>query len=401
MDARDLANEKAASQRGRRPWYRNVGAAATVALAGALAAGALAAPVAGAATAHAKAKGKPKATANVYASVEKQLSGLEKPPSGVSLLETGSTLLYPLISAWAAHYPATHVTTAGTGSGTGIADALNGTVQLGASDAYLPISDPSNLLDIPLDVSAQQVDYNLPGVKGHLKLNAAVLNGMYNGTITKWNDPAIAALNKGVSLPATTVVPLHRSDGSGDTFMFTSFLDFQDPSSWVASSGGPNTSIHFPSVPTALAEQGNGGMLAGCEKTTGCVAYIGISYLRSALKAGLGDAQLENGSGKYVLPTPGAISSEVASFQHIPSTGAISLVNSKNAKFGYPIVNFEYAIVNANQSSSTTAQAIRAFLAWGMDPRNGSSSTYLTPIYFHPLAPGAMQIALNLLKKIQ
>ncbi len=376
---------------------------ATAAAAGALAVSALAAPFAGAAATHKAAPHKKAAASGAnYTAVEKQLSALEKPPSGVSLLETGSTLLYPLISAWAQHYSATKVTTAGTGSGTGIADALSGTVQIGASDAYLPPTDPSNLLNIPLDVSAQQIDYNLKGLGGktHLHLNAAVLNGMYTGQITSWNDPAIAKLNPGVKLPNEKVIPLHRLDGSGDTFMFSSFLAAQDSKSFVASGGGPGTSIKWPSVSTALGEEGNGGMLAACEKTPGCVAYIGISYLRSALKNGLGDAALENGAGNYVLPTPTNIESEVSSYHKIPLNGAISLINSKSVSYGYPIVNFEYAIVNANQSSATTANAIKAFLAWGMDPRNGSAQSFLTPIYFHPLAPGAMQIAVNLLKKI-
>jgi phosphate transport system substrate-binding protein len=353
-------------------------------------------------TSHAK-SAKVSAGQPSYASVEKELSALEHPPAGVSLQETGSTLLYPLISAWAHSYRATKVTTAGTGSGTGIADATSGTVQIGASDAYLPPSAPKTLLNIPLDVSAQQIDYNLPGLGGktHLQLNGTVLNDIYDGTITTWNAPAIRKLNPGIKLPNERIVPLHRSDGSGDTFLFSTYLSKQDPSGWVNAHGGPGTTVSWPSVPTALAEQGNGGMLAGCEKTPGCIAYIGISYLRSALKAGLGDARLENGSGNYVLPTPANIESEVASFHNIPSSAAISLIDSKSARYGYPIVNFEYAIVSQNQPSATVAQAIRAFLAWGMDPRHGSSTAFLSPIYFHPLAPGAMQIAVNLLKKVQ
>ncbi len=385
------------------PLRARVGALATAAAVGTLALGAITAPLAGAAGVHKAAghKRAPSSGAN-YTAVEKQLSALERPPSGVSLLETGSTLLYPLISDWAAHYSATKVTTAGTGSGTGISDALAGTVQIGASDAYLPPTDPKSLLDIPLDVSAQQIDYNLKGLGGktHLHLNADVINQMFTGQITSWNDPAIAKLNPGVKLPNEKVIPIHRTDGSGDTFMFSSYLDFQDPSSFVAAEGGPGTTIKWPSISSALAYEGNGGVLAGCERTPGCVAYIGISYLRSALKAGLGDAALENGSGSYVLPTPGNIETEVGSYHKLPASGAISLIDSKTVKYGYPIVNFEYAIVNENQSSQATAQAIKAFLAWGMDPRNGSSPKYLTPIYFHPLAPGAMQIAVNLLKQI-
>ncbi len=370
--------------------------------AGRLALAALAGSLSIAATAGAAAAKKP-AGKDSYAALYPRLDKLEKGAgSGVSLLETGSTLLYPVISEWATQYHASKVTTAGTGSGTGIADALSGTVQIGASDAYLPASAPSNMLNIPLAVSAQQIDYNLPGLAGktHLHLSAQVINDMFDGTITKWNDSAIAALNPGVKLPSTSVVPIHRADGSGDTFMFTSYLAFQDPNSWVPSHGGPNTSVTWPSVPNALAEHGNGAMVFACKQTPGCIAYIGISWLRQALKFGLGDAALLNGSGNYVLPTPGNIESEVASYRKIPASGAISLINSKSVKYGYPIVNFEYAIINTKQPSSSTANAIKAFLAWGMDPRHGSTAKNLAKFYFHPLAPGAMQIAINLLNKI-
>ena len=147
--------------------------------------------------------------------------------SPASISETGSTLLYPLMRAWAAAYhqqvPAVTVSTAATGSGAGIAAASKGTADIGTSDAYLSSGDlvenPA-LLNIPLAISAQQVDYNLPGVGAgtHVRLDGQVLALMYQGTITSWNDPAIAALNAGVRLPAVRVVPVHRSDSSGDTF---------------------------------------------------------------------------------------------------------------------------------------------------------------------------------------
>lgn len=352
-----------------------------------------------------KKKASPASSANPYAAVEKQLTALEKGPSGVSLLETGSTLLYPVISTWAAHYSSAHVTTAGTGSGTGISDALNGTVQIGASDAYLNPTQlqSSGLVNIPVSISAQQIDYNIPGLaKGtHLKLDGTVINNIYDGSITSWNDSAIAKLNPGVKLPNVKIVPFHRSDGSGDTFLFTTYLAYQDSGSWVPAAGGPNTSVHWPTNANAEAELGNGGMVAGCEQTPGCLAYIGISWLRTAVAHGLGYAELLNGSGNYVLPTNVNIQSEVSSFKKVPTNAALALINSHTVKYGYPIVNFEYAIVNTKQSSSSTAAAIRAFLAWGMDPRYGSTTATLSPFYFHALSPSSMQIAVNLLKQVQ
>jgi phosphate transport system substrate-binding protein len=339
--------------------------------------------------------------------LQKSLQTIEAaaPSSPVTLTETGSSLFYPLFSTWAQSYTNknTSIQTASTGSGAGQSGALAGTVNIGASDAYLPASDPATLLNVPVVVSAQQIDYNLPGLpKGtHLKLSAHVLAAIYNGSVSKWNDPAITKLNKGVNIPATPIVTVHRSDSSGDTFLFASYLAYGDPTSFVATSGGPNTTVNWPNVSGALAAKGNTGMLSVCESTPGCIAYIGVSYLRSAIKAGLGVAQLQNGAGNFVQLTPKNIENEIASYKKIPTNGTISLVYSKTAKFGYPIVNFEYAIVQQNQTSSTTAAAIKALLAWGMDPKGGSSTKYLAPVDFQPLPANALAVAVNLLKSIQ
>ncbi|MBS9534904.1 extracellular solute-binding protein, partial [Mycobacterium sp. M1] len=142
--------------------------------------------------------------------------------AAVSLAETGSTLLYSLFSEWGPayqqQYPNVTISTADSGSGAGIAQVAAGAVDIGASDAYLSegdVKEHPGLVNIALAISAQQVSYNLPGLTGDLKLNGTVLAGMYRGDIKTWNDPQVAALNPGVTLPATAVVPLHRSDGSG------------------------------------------------------------------------------------------------------------------------------------------------------------------------------------------
>jgi phosphate transport system substrate-binding protein len=339
------------------------------------------------------------------ASLEKQLTSLETPPSStVSLTEAGSSLFYPLFASWALKYPhasSIPLQASAGGSGKGVSGAIGGTINIGASDAYLPASD-TTVINIPEVVSAQQVNYNLPGLsqKVHLKLSATVLNNIYAGQITNWDDPAIAKLNKGVKIPSHTIVPIHRSDSSGDTFIFTSYLSAGDPGGFMTALGGPQTLITWPNPAGALAESGNTGMLQTCQVTPGCIAYIGVSYLNSSAVAGLGEAQLQNGKGNFELPTAATINAEVASFKQIPTNGALSMVYSKSAPTGYPIVNFEYAIVLKSQPSATTAQAIQAFLAWGMDPRGGASSSTLYPVHFQPLAPNAMAVAINLIKSI-
>jgi phosphate transport system substrate-binding protein len=311
-----------------------------------------------------------------------------------SLTETGSTLLFPLMGSWATDYqklytpsggtPTVTITTGGTGSGTGITEAATGTVNIGASDAYLSDAQKSQtpgLMNIALAISAQQVNYNVPGVK-KLNLDADVLAKIYTGKITNWNDPAIKALNKTASLPNLKIVTLHRAESSGDTFLFTSYLNAQDPSGWGSSN--VNTTISWPSVSGSLAETGNSGMVAGCQANKGCIAYIGISYLAKTQAAGLGEAYLKNASGKFLQPTPSSIKAGAAAFtSKTPANETISMINGPAAT-GYPIINYEYAIVNTKQSDGAQAQDIRAFLHWIVH-EGQDATTYLDPVEFQPL----------------
>jgi phosphate transport system substrate-binding protein len=311
-----------------------------------------------------------------------------KPASAtVSLSETGSTLLFPLVSAWATEYQSAYkqvtITTGGTGSGTGITDASTGTVDIGASDAYLSTADKQKyptLLNIPLAISAQQINYNVPGVK-NLKLDGAVLAGIYTGKITTWNAPQIKALNPGVPLPSLKIVPLRRLDSSGDSFLFTSYMNAQSPSTWGASNVG--TTVSWPSVPGELSETGNGGMVSGCAVTKGCIAYIGISYLSKTQAAGLGQAMLKNAAGRYLSPVSSTISAAAAAqTSKTPPDETLSLIDGPGAN-SYPIINYEYAIVNTKQANGTTAEDMRAFLHWAV--HSGQSMSYLSAVNFQPL----------------
>jgi len=324
------------------------------------------------------------------ASVKLPKSGVET-PSGGTVSETGSTLLYPLFNLWAGgyntKYPSVTIQTAATGSGTGISEAENGTIEIGASDAYLSptvVSSNPDLKNIPLAISAQVAAYNVPGVTAHLKLSGKVLSEIYQGQITKWNDSAIASANPGVTLPNIPIVALHRSDSSGDTFIFTQYLSKADPSGWGAKVGY-NTTVPWPAAPGALGENGNSGMVSGCKATPGCIAYIGISYLTQTLQAGLAYSALGNGKGQYVVPTQTSIAAEAAGFvKKTPANGTISLIYG-NINNGYPIVNYEYAIVSTHQSSTSTAKNIRSVLEWAINSKYGNSSSYLSQVNFQPL----------------
>jgi phosphate transport system substrate-binding protein len=326
-------------------------------------------------------------------------------PGRQTLSETGSTLLYQLMRYWVTAYQGQYqnvsITTGGTGSGKGISAASAGAVNIGASDAYLSSGDlvqNPTLLNIPLAISAQQVNYHVPGLSQgvHLKLNGSVLAQMYEGKITAWNDPAIRRLNPGVALPGTPVVPLHRSDPSGDTFLFSSYLSTQSP--YWDSTYGYGTTVAWPNVPLSAAAKGNDGMVAACKNTVGCVAYIGISFENEAQNDGLGEAQLANTLGQWELPSSASIGTAVASFvSFTPTSETISMVDGP-ASGGYPIVNYEYAIVSANQRSAATARDIKAFLHWIIT--TGNSEQFLGKVQFQPLPPSIVQLCYAQIAKI-
>ncbi len=343
------------------------------------------------------------ATPNITQTVAKHKKkkpkvNLDVPPKATeNISETGSTLLYPLFQAWASAYHAGYsnitITPQGTGSGTGIAQAEAGAVEIGASDAYLSKSVKQQypgLLNIALAISAQQVNYNIPGLSPnvHLKLTGKVLSAIYRGQITNWDDPQITALNPGVKIPSTNIVALHRSDGSGDTFIYTQYLTFSDPSGW-GNSINYGTTVAWPGISNSLGENGNGGMVTGCAATPGCVAYIGISYLKETQAAHLGEAMLQNKSGNFELPNPKTIGAESAAVINLtPPTENLSLIYD-SASSGYPIINYEYAIVQTKQRSATVAATVRAILYWAIDAKHGGSIPYfLDKVGFEPLPPG-------------
>lgn len=318
----------------------------------------------------------------------------------VTVLETGSTLIFPLFKTWVAAYakvdPNLRMTVGATGSGAGIAQAIANHVQIGTSDAYMSDNQKMahpNILNIPLAISAQTVDANLPELRSTpLKLSGPVLAGIYSGTIREWDAAPIAALNHGVHLPHRAIVPVHRADASGDTFIFTQLLTFttcasgdsDDPSchgSW-ANTIGYDTSVHWPSVSGALTAVGNQGMVQTIARTPYSVGYLGASFEDDANKAGLITAMLENQDGKFLLPTPATVTAAAASLTpRTPADERLTLVFAPGAD-SYPLINYEYAIVSSKQPNPQVASAISNFLLWCISPQNGSAASFLDPVHF-------------------
>ena len=253
------------------------------------------------------------------------------------------------------------------------------------------------LMNIPLAISAQEIAYNVPGVSGNLKLDGPTLAQIYQGKITNWDASQIKALNPGVTLPNLPIVTVHRSDSSGDTFLFSSYLSASDPSGWTIP---PGTTVSWPNVTGAVPAMGNGGMVQACQKNTGCIAYIGVSYLGQVTAAKLGYAQLKNKAGNYELPTQTAISAAAAQFaDSTPASGAVSMIFG-SASDGYPIVNYEYAIVPAKQPSALAAQAVKAVLAWAIDPTGGNASTFLDKVNFVTLPTKVVSLSAKLISNV-
>ncbi|MEW6560040.1 MAG: phosphate ABC transporter substrate-binding protein PstS [Pseudomonadota bacterium] len=335
------------------------------------------------------------------------LFALPAQASQITLLETGSTLLYPLFNLWVPDYTKAHpdvkITTQGTGSGTGIAEAISGVAQIGASDAYMAdaqIKQNPNIVNIPLAISAQTINYNVPGLNNkHLKLDGPVLAGIYDGSIKNWDDAAIKALNPGVKLPNHTIVPIHRTDGSGDTFIFSQYLSFSTPK-WNDSVGF-GTSISWPAVQGGVGANGNPGMVQACQQTPYSVAYIGVSFHKEIAKAGLGTAMIKNKAGHFLLPTAKTVSAAASGLiAKTPADERLSLVFSDGAD-SYPIINYEYAIVNTKQANPETAKAIRDFLGWAVETKGGNAAKYLEQVRFIALPARIQELSKAQIAKIQ
>ncbi|MFC5863750.1 phosphate ABC transporter substrate-binding protein PstS [Acidicapsa dinghuensis] len=312
--------------------------------------------------------------------------------TGTTIAETGSTLIYPLFRAWIDAYakvdPAVHMTAGATGSGAGIAQAIAKQVQIGTSDAYMSDNEAManpQILNIPIAISAQTVQVNLPELRGReLKLSGPVLAGIYSGAIREWNANPIAELNPGVSLPRHAIVPVRRAESSGDTFIFTQFLSFsaEDTHNSWGNTVGYGTTANWPSVSGELTATGNQGMVQTVARTPYAVGYVGGSFQDDAAKAGLITAMLENQDGKFLLPTPATVTAAAAELTpRTPADERLTLVFAPGVN-SYPLINYEYAMVAEQQSNQQSAQAIANFLLWCISPQGGSADTLLKPVHF-------------------
>jgi phosphate transport system substrate-binding protein len=280
------------------------------------------------------------------------------------LVGAGSTLVAPLVAQWSSDYAkkaGVTVTYGAIGSGGGIAQISARTVDFGASDAPLTSDQASSCKDcvqVPWALGATLASYNLEGAPAKLKLSGPVLADIFLGKITHWDDPAIAQLNPGAKLPATTITPVYRSDGSGDTYAFSDYLSKVSPE-WKAKLG-VSTQVSFPK---GIGGKGNDGVAAVLGRTNGGIGYLGISYV---FGNNLQYALIRNEAGNYPVPGPDTITAAAGSVGTIPPDNAISITNPPaSAPDAYPISTFTYVIF---PTTSSKAKTLRDFVTYAIGP---------------------------------
>jgi phosphate transport system substrate-binding protein len=337
-------------------------------------------------------------SAVAFALILTTLAGARVQAGEVTLVEKGSTLLFPLLNIWVANYTKTHpgvkITTDATGSEDGVRKAVSGQAQIGASDVFMSdkeVRQYPQILNIPLCISAQMINYNLPGLNTEkLKLDGTVLGGIYSGKIRDWDAAPITALNPALKLPHQPIIPIRRAEGSGDTFIFTQFLAFSD-AAW-ADNYGYGTTISWPAVPGSLQATGNAGMVEATQKNPYSIAYIGVSYSPETTNAGLGTAWIENQAGNFLLPTKEAVEAAAAGLGSRTPPDERLCIAFAPGKDAYPLINYEYAIVSAQQADAATAAAIRKFLLWAIVPSETNES-YLDSVHFIALPPHVWELS--------
>lgn len=273
----------------------------------------------------------------------------------------GATFPYPIYSKWFDEYakvdPSVRFNYQSIGSGGGQKQILAQTVDFGASDG--PMSDenlakaPSKLLHIPTVAGADVVAYNLPGNPA-LKFDADTIAGIFLGNIKKWNDPKITALNAGISLPDKDIVVVHRSDGSGTTYIWTDYLSKISPE-WK-SKVGTNTSVNWP---TGIGGKGNEGVAGQIKQTPGALGYVELIY---AIQNKMPYADIKNSAGKFVKPTLESITAAMATAQ-IPDDFRFSITNAPGEN-AYPIAGATWLLVYQQQKDATKGKRLVEFLKW-------------------------------------
>jgi phosphate transport system substrate-binding protein len=308
----------------------------------------------------------------------------------------GATFPYPIYSKWFDEYakvdPSVRFNYQSIGSGGGQKQITARTVDFGASDG--PMSDenlakaPGKILHIPTVAGADVITYNLPG-NPKLKLDGDAIAGIFLGNITKWNDPKIAALNPGVELPDVGIIPVHRSDGSGTTFIFTDYLSSISPV-W-ADSVGKGTSVKWPAS-IGIGAKGNEGVAGQVKQLSGAVGYVELIY---AKQNQMPYADIKNAAGNFITPSLDSVTAALATAK-IPDDFRFSMVNAPGEQT-YPIAGTTWLLVYEKQKDAAKGKKLVEFLNWALS----RGETLAPSLDYAPLPDAVQQRVLERIKTIK
>lgn len=317
------------------------------------------------------------------------------PAHAQDLTGAGATFPYPLYSKWFSDYASrtgVKINYQPIGSGGGIRQLSEQTVDFGATDA--PMSDAEltkakggAVMHIPTVLGAVVVTYNVPELTRSLRLDGSTLADVFLGKITRWNDVRIAALNPGAKLPATDILVVHRSDGSGTSYVFTDYLAAVSPA-WAAKPG-KGKEVQWP---VGLGGKGNEGVAGQVKQLPGSIGYVELAY---AKQNKLAYADIRNARGEYVTPTIGAVTAAAAgAATRLPTNTdyRVSIVNA-SGKGVYPISSFTWLLVYRTQTDAAKGKKLIDFVKWALTDGEKSAAT----LDYAPL-PSAM--AKQLIKQI-
>ncbi|HET7220124.1 MAG TPA: phosphate ABC transporter substrate-binding protein PstS [Vicinamibacterales bacterium] len=309
----------------------------------------------------------------------------------------GATFPYPIYSKWFAEYNKIHknvqINYQSQGSGFGIRQLTAGTVFFGASDGPMTAEQlqaaPGKILHFPTVLGAVVPVYNIPGISQELKFTGPLLADIFLGKITKWNDPQIAKLNAGVQLPATDIVVVHRSDGSGTTYVWVDYLS-KISGEWKKRVG-INTSVSWP---TGVGGKGNEGVAGLVTQTPGSLGYVELVY---ALQNKINYGSVQNADGEFVRASDKAVSraAEVAAAQ-MPEDFRVSITNAPG-KGVYPISSFTWILLFENPKDKAQAKTMVEFMKWALT----DGQKFASELGYAPIPKNVVDMELKALQKIK
>jgi len=307
----------------------------------------------------------------------------------------GATFPYPMYSKWFSEYnklhPDVQINYQSIGSGGGIRQVLNGTVDFGASDG--PMTDEQlkeakfKILHIPTVLGAVVPAYNVPGISGEVKFTPEALAGIFLGKVQNWNDPAIAKANPGVNFPNQSIIVVHRSDGSGTSYIFTDYLSKISPD-WESTVGKGAS----PKWPVGLGGKGNEGVAGQIRQLPGSIGYIELIY---AVENKIPYGSVKNAAGNFVKASLDGVTEAAASVKVMPADFRVSITNAPG-KTAYPISSFTWLLIPEAAKDAKKGKILADFLDWMLT--DGQKMT--AQLSYAPLPAGVVEKVKVAVKKV-